>query len=387
MFAMVLERRGPGASCLANCPHCKQPVVFYLPDGPVRGQRAQMVMQHECVCGNIFYALTCQDGQAVLCQRCEVSGQGLELAGAVELHLDTAGGASVVGGHHLKPVPLVVGRNAQGELALLGASDIAMLQARAGGKRTSSRAAAPGSASRPVKASRRRRAPQIGTASARGDKKVFRSLATYVRELRDEATTHCKVNMLLSCGIVLGCTITQLREWIVGDSDSLTTRLVLGLQGLLLAWLVAFSIGVWFRKRKYTGRYPPYDMIGRVLIPGLAFGTACATGFSMAFTELKTPQAVFFGGISAATVTLVAVLLFWVHQPLTRKAIEMTRDPNVAVVDSHRHMWLFPALGVLAVSLIGWLGKPEEAAMVPTAVAAATGTWVCWAGFGSGYIP
>lgn len=128
MFALRGRRFGPSSECQAKCLKCGQQIVFLLSGRPIRGKRAQLVYKHECnQCGQSLYATTCTTEISVLATYCCIVDGQMRIDNAVELKIEDAANATL-GGSHLVPTPLVVGRGQDGKTALLGAKDIERIQ-------------------------------------------------------------------------------------------------------------------------------------------------------------------------------------------------------------------------------------------------------------------
>ena len=126
MKALQGQSFGPAKQCLANCIKCNKPIIFLLPDRPIRGQRAQIVNQHQCLnCRQHIFATTCTTGQAILAEECSIVSDQMQFKKAVELIIDDTGGLSFRG-TKLKPTPLVVGRNKDGNMTLLSPEDMGL---------------------------------------------------------------------------------------------------------------------------------------------------------------------------------------------------------------------------------------------------------------------
>jgi hypothetical protein len=128
MKALLGQKIGPANECLAKCIKCDQPIVFLLPEGPIRGQRAQCVFKHECdSCGQSLYATTCTTGQAILAADCSIVNNQMQFVNPVELEINDAGGLTF-SGNKLDATPLVVGRGRDGNMTLLSPEDLGFSQ-------------------------------------------------------------------------------------------------------------------------------------------------------------------------------------------------------------------------------------------------------------------
>jgi hypothetical protein len=94
MKALLGARHGPLRECLSKCIsiNCGQPIVFLLPDRPVRGQLAQLVLKYECSsCKQLLFATTMITGQPVLATRCSIVNNQMFLENPVALETEDAG--------------------------------------------------------------------------------------------------------------------------------------------------------------------------------------------------------------------------------------------------------------------------------------------------------
>ena len=124
MRAFQGKSLGPAKECLANCINCNKPIIFLLPEKPIRGQRAQIVYRHQCFdCKKNIDATTSTTGKAVLAEECSIVNNQMQYKRPVELIIENAGGLSFQG-TRLKPTPLVVAKGKDGKMALLSPSDL-----------------------------------------------------------------------------------------------------------------------------------------------------------------------------------------------------------------------------------------------------------------------
>jgi len=215
---------------------------------------------------------------------------------------------------------------------------------------------------------------------------VLSELSRYFRDMKNDATSHDKIMVLVSVGILIGAGTVVFKGVGASVPGGLVFTISLG-TGLVL-WLVAFSLGVLLRARAWPQVFPPYQLIGRATVPVLilAFALGCLLGVILYGVSLsRAATAAVLGHL--ATVAVMHVL-FRLHTPVTTAAIKVAHNPNVATVDSHRYMWLFPAIGVVVVLLVCRASGLQDFGVVRhVAATAAIVTAIGLAGFGSGYIP
>jgi hypothetical protein len=220
------------------------------------------------------------------------------------------------------------------------------------------------------------------------NKYVLPNLARYFREMKNEATSHDKIALLLSVAILVSCGAWAYRDLTTSMQWPKSTVLLVGVAILTTVWLVSFALGVILRARTWLPVFPPYQLIGRAAVPALV--TAIIAG-SVAGTVLFEMSLVKSAGVSFLGYIVVLIImhfLFLLHLPITRIAVRLTHNPNIMTVDSHRYMWLFPAIGVLVLLLAGKALATEDAEAVRhIAVTAAIATSTTLAGFGAGFIP
>jgi len=220
------------------------------------------------------------------------------------------------------------------------------------------------------------------------DRRVSENFLRFLRELRDDASTIEIIHLLLSVTLLAG-SAKYTWDKLGVKPDWPSVGLAAGcLIIATLAWLLGFASGVRLRKEGWKAAYPPFDLIGRALAPTFILSVAVA----MPVSKFVFPVGMQTGALVAleawAVVMLAVVLLAVVHTPWTRWAIRQRGDHNIVVVDSYLHMWLFPALGVVLLYLLGpaflSLGETDALAVSVSAGIAAS---LALAGFGSGYIP
>ena len=126
MKALLGQNIGSANECMAQCINCGQAIVFLLPEGPIRGQRAQCVFKHKCSnCGQSLYATTCITGQAILAAECSIVNNQMQFVNPVELNIDDAGRVTF-SGSKLEATPLVVGRGRDDQMTLLNPEDLGL---------------------------------------------------------------------------------------------------------------------------------------------------------------------------------------------------------------------------------------------------------------------
>ena len=118
-MAVMGQSHGPARECATPCISCGKMVVVLMPGAAVPGQVAQMVMKHQCThCGKALFALTHAE-KVLLCTDCRmVSGQ-FHMADLVELEVLTDATFPGGGSARLEASPLVLGRDSNGDRALL----------------------------------------------------------------------------------------------------------------------------------------------------------------------------------------------------------------------------------------------------------------------------
>jgi hypothetical protein len=219
------------------------------------------------------------------------------------------------------------------------------------------------------------------------NKQISSELKRYFYEMKNDATSHDKVALLVTIAILVGCGYGTYGNLIASMQSSKGLVLLIGITLIVTIWLVGFALGVLFRT-DWTYVFPPYRMIGAATVP--AFIIAVATGSIAGKYLFKTPVLESSGGAFGGYLTILIVMhfLFLLHAPLTRKTVQLNHNPNITIVDSHRYMWLFPALGVLILYLVSKKVAPEESrALYHVAVTSGIVVSTIFAGFGAGYIP
>ena len=94
-------------------------------------------------------------------------------------------------------------------------------------------------------------------------KGVGPNLVKYLREMRNDATSHDKVILLLSAAILAGTAITRFKPLIAAKKWPMEESVLAGIVAALVLWLVSFSLGVGMRKRNWRPEFPPLGLIGR----------------------------------------------------------------------------------------------------------------------------
>lgn len=220
------------------------------------------------------------------------------------------------------------------------------------------------------------------------DKRISPNLVRYFREMKNDATSHDKIILLLSGGILVYCCIGTYKDVVAANHWSEWLAVLVGLAIGTLVWLFAFGLGVLLRLNPWRPTFPPHQMIRRALFPAFVISILLGVLCSVVLFKLATDYGFAASLLGNAITFAVSYVLFVLHSPLTQAAIKRTGNPNIMTVDSHRYMWLFPALAVLTVSLTAMaLAAPELSAFVHTTVSAGIATALVMAGFGAGYIP
>jgi len=240
----------------------------------------------------------------------------------------------------------------------------------------------------PVQPSTKQNAPARPKTEHRSGKRVVSELARYFREMSRDATTHDKAMLAVSIMIVAGCGASVYRELLTLRQWSVGAVLSAGLLLAVCVWLLGFAAGVHLRMPAYRAMFPPTQLLGAATVPAVLIGIGVASwlGSTLLGVALLRSIKVSFGGQVLSAV--VMYLLFALHTPLTQKAVALTGNKNIMTVDSHRCIWLFPALGVLTVFLVGRSHTAPDARLLwSIQMTAAVTTSIFTAGFGSGYIP
>jgi hypothetical protein len=220
------------------------------------------------------------------------------------------------------------------------------------------------------------------------ERHIVSILAKYFRDMKNQATSFDKFYLLASICLWLGCGIGAYKGLTASMHWPKALVLFSGIIVIAVVWLVGFSLGVSLRAPRWEHVFPPYGLIGKAVIPALLLAILSGSLAGMALFDISLNSsaiASFWGYIG---VTIVMLILFLIHTPWTRAAVRLTRNPNVMTVDSHRFIWFFPALGVLAIFFIAKRFVPAESeAIRHIATTAAIATSTTLAGFGAGYIP
>ena len=219
-----------------------------------------------------------------------------------------------------------------------------------------------------------------------GDKRITANLVKYVHDTRTQATSHDKFHILLTATILIGVGVATFHDLVMPWPKE--AALAIGLLAVGAAWVLGFAAGVKMRARIWEQKYPPYELIARATVPCLVIALAAGLMVGRFMLDVPTAQALGVSFLGWLAVGVLMHLLFALHAPWTKAAIKTTGNPNINTVDSHRHAWFFPALGVLAIYLAGFVPALADAqTSVAVAVSAAIATSWTMAGFGSGYIP
>lgn len=118
---------GPITECATQCPACSRLVVVLMPGPPIRGKRAQTVGKHCCThCGSDIFAARTMDERMIVATHCRLAAGQLQFGNPVELHVLEGATIAGYGGARLDVVPLVVGRGADGQPALLAPEDLGL---------------------------------------------------------------------------------------------------------------------------------------------------------------------------------------------------------------------------------------------------------------------
>ena len=220
------------------------------------------------------------------------------------------------------------------------------------------------------------------------NKNISQCLVLYFREMKNHATSHDKIAMLLSICIWIGCSLSAYKDLAISMQSLKFVVFAGAVIIIILLWLTGFSLGVIFRGPHWEPVFPPYGLIGMATVPsfliGVVFGSLA--GVILFNTSLQTCTGISFR--SGVVVLIVTHILFLLHTPLTRAAVRSTHNINIKTVDSHRYMWLFPALSVLALFWVTKYLAPAESEMSRhISTTAAIVLSVTMTSFGAGYIP
>lgn len=223
---------------------------------------------------------------------------------------------------------------------------------------------------------------------AKGRVNIAAELARYFREMSSNATTHDKVMLAIVIAILAGCGASTCRGLIASKQWPVAVALLLSLVAETCIWILGFALGIKLRAPAWRDVFPPYKLIGRGMIPAVVVGMAVGCVLGPALSGVTATKAAIASSLGQLSMLAMMHLLFVLYAPVTRKAVQITHNPNIMTVDSHRYIWLFPALGVLVVFLVGRAIISQDAeALRHIATAAATATSAILAGFGSGFIP
>lgn len=220
------------------------------------------------------------------------------------------------------------------------------------------------------------------------DKRILPNLVRYLREMKNDATSHDRLILLLSGGILVGCGVGTFRNPAAALGWPTVLIVLVGLVVGAGIWLMNFTLGVLRRAPAWRPAFPPYQLVVAATVPVFVVAMVIGCGIGTVLFQLPVLKAGIASLLGHIAIVVTMHLLFKAHAPLTRQAVQTTHNPNIMTVDSHRYMWLFPALGVLGLFLVGMWAAPESMeSLRHVAVTAAIVTAAFLAGFGAGYIP
>ena len=217
---------------------------------------------------------------------------------------------------------------------------------------------------------------------------IASNLTRYFREMMNQATSHDKIVLLLTTAIWIGCGYGAYQALAVSRQWSKGLLLALGVVVGLVIWLLSFSLGVMLRPQRWSHVFPPFRLMGIAAVPALVISMITGSVAGTALFKISLSQSIGASFMGYGITFFASYILFLMHAPFTRTAVRITRNPNIMTVDSHRYLWLFPALGVLALFFLLKRLLPVELETAHSIViTAAITTSTVFAGFGAGYIP
>lgn len=212
-------------------------------------------------------------------------------------------------------------------------------------------------------------------------------LVKFFKELPG-APKHLKVMMVVAVIMQAGSGLGMLRghptmgTWPL-PQVLLTAAIVAG-----VFWLAGFILGFVLRKEPLKPIFPPYEQLGKGALPSLIAGVGCGMTVGMLGLDLSPVKAAAYSFSGWLGVIVVTLVLFKLYTPVTEKAVQRTRQPSIIVADAYRGMWVFPALGTLALFLGSLaVGGAEIEALRPLVVLSGIATSVVLAGVASGFLP
>lgn len=220
------------------------------------------------------------------------------------------------------------------------------------------------------------------------DKYILSNLSRFFREMSSYATAAHKIIFAISIAIIAGCATGTYRGIIAAKQWSMVAALLIGLVAGTFMWVLGFGLGVKLRAPAWRDVFPPYQLIARGTIPAIIVGIAIGCVLGLILFGVTVSKAVVVPLLGLVSTLVVFHLLFVLYTPVTRKVVSITNITNVMTVESLQCMWLFPALGVLAVFLIARAVVPADSEQLrQIGVTATMATSIVLAGFGSSFIP
>lgn len=153
-------------------------------------------------------------------------------------------------------------------------------------------------------------------------------------------------------------------------------------------WVAGFFLGFWLRKEPLRITFPPYEQMGKGALPSLIAGVGCGAMTGILCLEVPPVKMAGFSFTGWLAVMGVTMFLFKLYAPITEKAVQMTRQPNIRTADAYRGMWVFPAAATLVLSLgLPLIGGTDLGVLGALAVTSGIATSVTLAGIASGFLP
>lgn len=220
------------------------------------------------------------------------------------------------------------------------------------------------------------------------NKYVLPNLVRYFRDMKNEATSHDKIVLLLSIAILVGCGYGALRNLFITVHWSKALLVTVAIVFSVMVWLVSFALGVIFRAPSWQHVFPPYRLVGMATVPALFISIVVGWITGTALFKISFSQSIGASFLGYMSILIVMHLLYLLRAPSAKQAVKIFHDPNMLTVNSHRSVWIYPAIGVLVLFWVARRYIPVELeAIGHIAVIASIAASVMYSGFGAGYIP
>ena len=213
-----------------------------------------------------------------------------------------------------------------------------------------------------------------------------KELAAFFKQLPG-APKHLKVMMIIAVVMLAGSGLGAYRSLPSEENMPLAQTLLLTAAVGAMLWVVGFLLGFMLRKEPLKPTFPPYEQIGKGAAPSLVAGLGCGTVVGNLGLGVSPGKAVACSCGGWLVVMIVTIGLFRLYTPVTAEVVQRTQQLGIIVSDAYRGMWVFPALGALALFLGVSAIDTDLEILKTVAVTSSMATSVTLAGVASGFLP